>query len=108
MEREFSGTSQLFPLPEFPLLYGSGSSTRREVFFRRFGIIEADLGHDFASPNRAALATRLLDACLIDPDLVLPQEFFRDLSVSKRIECLLVLALGGDDALRFPFKCVGC
>lgn len=104
-----SGTNQLIPLPEFPLRYASGSSMRRGVGFRRFGIIEDDLRADFAATNRAALATRLLNVCAVDPDRVLPEDFFRELSVGKRIECLLVLALGGaDDALRFPFKCFGC
>ena len=104
-----SGTNQLIPLPEFPLRYASESSRRRGVGFRRFGIIEDDLRVDFAATNRAALATGLLNVCKVDPDRVLPEDFFRKLSVGKRIECLLVLALGGaDDALRFPFKCFGC
>jgi hypothetical protein len=104
-----SGTTTLIPLPEFPQRYGSGFSTRRTVGFRRFGIVEDDLRADFATPNRAALATRLLNACAVDPDRALPENFFRELSLGKRIECLLVLALGGaDDTLRFPFKCVGC
>ena len=82
---------------------------RRGVGFRRFGIIEDDLRVDFAATSRAALATRLLDICAVDRDRVLPENFFRELSVGKRIEFLLVLALGGtDDALRFPFKCSGC
>jgi hypothetical protein len=82
---------------------------RGGVGFRRFGIVEDDLRVDFASINRAALATRLLDICAIDRDRVLPENFFCELSVGKRIECLLVLALGGaGDTLRFPFKCSGC
>ena len=103
------GTHQLIPLPEFPQRYASGFSTRRCVALRRFGIVEDDLRVDFGAPNRAALATHLLNACTVDPDGVLPENFFRELSVGKRIECLLVLALGGtDDALRFPFKCGAC
>jgi len=99
----------LIPLPEFPQRYASGSSVRGGVNFRRFGIVEDDLRVDFASINRAALATRLLDICAVDRDRVLPENFFCELSVGKRIECLLVLALGGtDDTLRFPFKCSGC
>jgi hypothetical protein len=104
-----TGTNQLIPLPEFPQRYASGSSMRGGVGFRRFGIVEDDLRVDFAAINRAALATRLLDICAVDRDRVLPENFFRELSVGKRIECLLVLALGGaDDTLRFPFKCSGC
>ena len=82
---------------------------RGGVGFRRFGIAEDDLRVDFASINRSALATRLLDICAVDRDRVLPENFFRELSVGKRIECLLVLAHGGaDDTLRLPFKCSGC
>jgi hypothetical protein len=104
-----TGTNQLIPLPEFPQRYASGSSMRGGVGFRRFGIVEDDLRVDFASINRAALATRILDICAVDRNRVLPENFFRELSVGKRIECLLVLALGGaDDSLRFPFKCSGC
>ncbi len=104
-----TGTNQLIPLPEFPQRYAPGSSMRGGVGFRRFGIVEDDLRVDFASINRAALATRLLDICAVDRDRVLPENFFRELSVGKRIECLLVLALGGaGDTLRFPFKCSGC
>jgi len=82
---------------------------RGGVGFRRFGIVQDDLRVDFAAINRAALATRLLEICAVDRDRVLPENFFRALSVGKRIECLLVLALGGiGDNLRFPFKCAGC
>lgn len=103
------GTHQLIPLPEFPQRYASGFSTRRGVALRRFGIVEDDLRVDFGAANRAALATHLLNVCTVDPDGVLPENFFLELSVGKRIECLLVLALGGaDDALRFPFKCGSC
>jgi hypothetical protein len=81
----------------------------RAVGFRRFGIVEDDLRVDFAASNRAALATQLLEICAVDRDRVLPEHFFRELSVGKRIECLLVLALGGaGDTLRFPFKCSAC
>lgn len=104
-----TGTTQLIPLPELPHRYASGSSMRGGVGFRRFGIVEGDLRIDFATINRAVLATRLLDMCAVDRNRVLPDNFFRELSVGKRIECLLVLALGGaDDTLRLPCKCLGC
>ncbi len=103
-----SGTKQLIPLPELSHLYGSDLSPSRDAGFRRFGIFKDDLGFDFGSPNRAAIATKLLDHCTVDPDRALPKDFYRDMSIGKRIECLIVLALGGDDALRFPFKCSGC
>src|ERR1041384_6097293 len=103
-----SGTSTLIPLPGFPLHTGHGSLVD-ETGFRRFGVLERDLGVDFTSPDRAALVTRLLELCIVDPSRTLPECFFRELSIGKRIECLLLLAAGGPDtALGFPFKCSGC
>lgn len=104
-----SGTNKLIPLPEFPQRYASGLPVRSSVGFRRFGIVEDDLRMDFGVPDRAALATRLLNLCKVDPESAVPENFFLDLSVGKRTECLLTLALGGnDDPLRFPFKCAAC
>jgi hypothetical protein len=104
-----SGTNKLIPLPEFPQRYASGFPVRSSVGFRRFGIFEDDLRLDFRTTDRALLATRLLDLCTVDPDGALPENFFLDLSVGKRTECLLILALGrSDDALHFPFKCSAC
>ncbi len=101
------GTSALIPLPGFPR--GIGPDVSAGVGLRRFGIFEGDLDIDFASVNRAALATRLLESCAVDLTFVLPEGFLRELSIGKRIECLLVLGAGGpDSALGFPFKCAGC
>lgn len=99
---------QLITLPGFPQhirLYASAG----DVGLRRFGVFESDLDIDFASANRAALATSLLESCAVDPTGALSEGFFRELLIGKRIECLLVLAAGGRDAaLGFPFKCEGC
>lgn len=39
----------------------------------------------------------------------MPPGFFRNLSVGKRLECLLMLAAGGSvAAFNFPFHCAGC
>ncbi|HEV7642868.1 MAG TPA: hypothetical protein VGO50_02900 [Pyrinomonadaceae bacterium] len=103
-----SGTSALIPLPEFSLSSGRHDAVRN-AGLRRFGISEADLSADFSSADRAALATYLLESCIVDPAGVLPAGFFRELSIGKRIECLLVLAAGGPEtSLGFPFKCAGC
>lgn len=103
-----SGTSALIPLPAFPSSFGLGD--RKEITgLRPFGISEVDLCADFASADRAALVTYILGSCLFDPGGVLSAEFFRELSIGKRIECLLVLASGGSPApLEFPFNCPGC
>jgi len=103
-----SGTDGLIPLPGIPQRTGRDVSGG-DVGLRRFGIFEDDLGIDFAVANRAALVTCLLESCAVDPAGILPDRFFRDLSIGKRIECLLVLAAGGTDTvLGFPFKCAGC
>ncbi|MEN8128337.1 MAG: hypothetical protein ABFR90_11125 [Planctomycetota bacterium] len=102
-----SATSTLIPLPGFPQRIDR--DVPPSVGLRRFGIFEGDLGIDFASANRAALVTRLLETCAIDPTGILPDSFFLELAIGKRIECLLLLAAGGlNAALGFPFKCVGC
>jgi hypothetical protein len=103
-----SGTGVLIPLPGCPQDIGRDVSAGG-VGLRKFGIFAGDLGIDLASANRAALVTRLLESCAVDPAGILPDSFFRELSVGKRIECLLVLAAGGPGAaLGFPFKCAGC
>jgi len=64
---------------------------------------------DFTLANRAELVSRLLELCAVDPTNTLPDGVFRELSVGKRIECLLILAAGGTDTpFGFPFKCTGC
>lgn len=98
----------MVPLPSVPQRIGRDVSADN-VGLRRFGIFEGDLCIEFSSANRAALATRLLEACTVDPAGILPDYFYGELSTGKRIECLLVLATGGaDTALGFPFKCAGC
>ena len=103
-----TGTRAAVPLPEFsqqlPL-----AGPMDEIGFRRFGILRQDLDVDFSTSNRAALGTRLLEQSTVDLRGSLPAEFFEELSVGKRIECLLLLATGSASAnLSFPFKCSGC
>ncbi len=100
-------TSSLIPLPGFSLRIDPKVSTG--VRLRRFGIFEGDLSIDFASANRAALVTQLLESCAVDPMGILPDSFFLKLAIGKRVECLLLLAAGGPDTeLRFLLKCVSC
>ena len=103
-----SGTRAVVPLPEFSQQTASAAAMD-EIGFRRFGILERDLDVDFSTPNRAALASRVLDQCTVDARGSLPDGFFEELSIGKRIECLLFLATGSSTAnLSFPFKCSGC
>lgn len=96
------------PFPAFPGGLVPGSMAAR-VGLRPFGTEKGDLALDFKHVDPPTLITRILEQCLIDPHGELPPEFFRDLSVGKRLECLLVLAAGGDSsAFHFPFHCAGC
>ena len=91
------------------------SRTLAEVYpasgigMRRFGILESDLAIDFSGDHTPVLITRLLEQCAVDPDDRPPTGFFRELSVGRRLECLLALAAGGDgSAFNFPFHCAAC
>ncbi|MDK2745503.1 MAG: hypothetical protein NDI90_21585 [Nitrospira sp. BO4] len=102
------GTEDVIPLPSFTTS-SSVAWFKGGAGFRRFGKCETDLAVDFSVPNRAALATRLLELCAVDSERLLPPRHFIELSIGKRIECLLLLAAGGwDKALSLVFKCQGC
>ncbi len=80
-----------------------------EVGLRPFGVFESDLGIDFGDGNSAALVTKLLEQCVVFSDSDLPDDFFRRLSVGKRLECLLNLAAGRDRSqFDLQFECGGC
>jgi hypothetical protein len=99
------GTNDLIPLPELPLW--------REVrpagiALRPFGRTEVDLDVDFSWADRAALATRLLNVCTVDVD-GLPDGFYKDITVGKRIEMLLLLAFGRENTgVPLLFSCPDC
>jgi len=101
-------TGGVIPLPSFtmssPVAWSKGGAG-----FRKFGKVESDLTVDFSALNRAALATRVLELCIVDPEHLLLPHHFIELSIGKRIECLLLLAAGGwDKALSLVFTCQGC
>ena len=101
-------STAIIPFPGLPpSLAGQLPAVR--VGMRRFGIHESDMAIDFAGGNTSALITRILGQCAVDPDGILPEGFFRELSVGKRLEFLLVLAVGEERPLfNFPFYCEGC
>jgi hypothetical protein len=103
-----SRSSALIPYPAFPPSF-AGQFPEAGIGMRRFGIYENDLEIDFVGSDTPALITRILEQCAIDPDGCLPAGVFRELSVGKRLECVLVLAAGGESsAFNFPFRCSGC
>lgn len=80
-----------------------------EFWFRPFGIEESDLAIDFSSADIVLLVSRILEQCAENRRGALPKDFFRDLPVGKRLECLLRLAAGGErTSFSFSFKCASC
>ena len=80
----------------------------RNLSFRPFGIFEKDLDIDFKERSRPYLATEVLRCCTLDNNGDPPENaFFLDLTVGKRIECLLTLAtLRGSSLLIFSTPCL--
>lgn len=83
--------------------YGVG-----KLFLRPFGLQEVDLDFDFNQRCRPLLVTRLLQSCAVSGNGDrLSEEFFWDLTVGKRIEALLTLALrGGESAVPVQLRCL--
>jgi hypothetical protein len=103
-----SRSDAVIRLPDFPSSL-AGANPAAGVGMRRFGIFESDLTVDFTSGDTPAVITRILEHCAIDADNRLPGDFFRGLSVGKRLECLLALAAGEKRVpFNFPFRCAGC
>jgi hypothetical protein len=96
------------PLLSFPRIpeNGGGYATD-DLALRPFGYYESDLNVDFHEPRRPFLVTELLECCTrtVRGERVRP-EFFWQLTVGKRIECLLILAtVGGDRHISSTFRC---
>jgi len=58
---------------------------------RPFGLYESDLNIDFNNTLRPFLVTQILECCTRGEGQEVPQSFFWNLTVGKRIECLLNL-----------------
>lgn len=81
----------------------------QDLTLRPFGIDESDLAVDFSQKDVPALVTRILAQCAVFRETAAPTDFFLDLTVGKRLECLLKLAAGGElSAFFFSFKCGAC
>lgn len=80
-----------------------------QLFLRPFGIEKSDLAVDFSQKNLPHLITGILEQCSFNHESKIPEDFFLDLSVGKRIESLLVLASSNiKTSFSFPFKCESC
>jgi len=68
-----------------------------DLALRPFGLYESDLNVDFNHTARPFLVTRILEGCTRDAQGgAVDQGFFWNLTVGKRIECLLNLTAFGD------------
>ncbi|MCP4403238.1 MAG: hypothetical protein GY801_38760 [bacterium] len=78
------------------------------LLLRPFGLFESDLELDFHQKRCPGLVTRILRDCTGDRHGAPPdQTFFWDLTVGKRLECLLAIAMtGGSSELSFEFRCL--
>ncbi len=74
---------------------------------RPYGLFADDLEIDFNDTNRPRLVTRILECCTFGGNGSHPAEdFFWDLTVGKRIECLLTIALTNSKSSEsFPLRC---
>jgi hypothetical protein len=103
------------PLLPFPKLAetatdAAGRSTRN-LALRPFGLYESDLNVDFQRTLRPFLVTRILECCTRDAvqheeERQLDPQFFWNLTVGKRTECLLnLIALAEGSELPLTFRC---
>src|SRR4029434_4971577 len=100
---------QAEPRLSFPSLpEGNGGGYRNEdLALRPFGYYESDLNVDFNEPRRPFLVTEVLECCTraVNGERVRP-EFFWELTVGKRIECLFTLATATSRDISCTFRCV--
>ena len=97
---------QLLPFPALPeaLKYRHSSS---QLALRPFGIYERDLGVDFSALPRPFLVTEILDCCTRDArGNPVGRDFFWDLTVGTRIECLLRLV--AREEIPLALRCPAC
>lgn len=75
---------------------------------RLFGLFENDLKIDFERRPDPYVITQILECCTCDERGAVPeQDFFWDLTVGKRTECLLVIAMsGGQKELSLYLRCL--
>jgi hypothetical protein len=74
---------------------------------RPFGLYESDLNVDFGNTLRPFLVTQILECCTrADDREEVPESFFWNLTVGKRIECLLKLSSPEEQAkMAVAFAC---
>lgn len=95
-------SSLLVPFPEL-----ANTDGYQNLTLRAFGLYQKDLEIDFDQKLRPFLVTQILQCCTTDSNGNVPaQSFFWNLTVGKRIECLLLISTLGNPLLSFNLKCL--
>lgn len=97
-------SEQLLPFPCVPDSL-KGAHGIEGLALRPFGVVEADLAFNFNQAQRARLVTGLLEHCTVGERGAPPGDFLLDLTVGKRVECLLNLAAGRRPGFEFKLTC---
>lgn len=102
-----SGPSLNNSLAEFSSSF-TKSYPATSIGMRWFGRDESDLCIDFSRKDNPVLVTQILEHCAVNTGS-LPSQFFRELTVGRRVECLMALAMGEQEVpFNFPFPCTNC
>lgn len=97
---------QLLPFPAVPEALKNRHSIS-DLALRPFGIYERDLSVDFSALPRPFLVTEILDCCTRDArGQSVGREFFWELTVGMRIECLLRLVAA--EEIPLTLRCPAC
>lgn len=96
----------LWPFPKLPETFTARYSTG-QLTLRPFGIFESDLNVNFSRAARPFVVTEILRCCARDAERgEIEPGFFWELTVGKRIECLLRLAASGAGGeITLTFRC---
>ena len=104
----WQGNGYWVPFPRIP----KGIRTKysiRDLFLRAFGFFEEDLNIDFTQKASPHLVTQILQCSTRDKNGEVPNRaFFWDLTIGKRIECLLAIATfnpGNSSKLDVRLRC---
>ena len=107
MWRQPDRLSRTLPFPEYPVELQEKFSLG-DLWLRSFGFFAADLEIDFTLAPRPLQETQILRSCTIDQSGSHPAaDFFWDLEVGKRTQCLLIIAAlsGQAEQLTLELRC---
>lgn len=88
-----------------PFILNSDCS-QSKITLRCFGSHKNDLEINFNQKFRPLLVTQLIQCCTINTNDVIDKSFFWNLSVGKRIECLLIISSSDNYLMSFVTNCL--